>query len=90
MEACGCYCAAGPPPQPHRHQLRPTGLCGFRLGATVVCQNPLGVSLPSVHLDGLLILTNITLGLFKLCFFPLRKINTQHEWEAGSTPTAVW
>lgn len=53
--------------------LSQVSLFDFSAGATALCWNPLFVPLVSVNLDGLLILTNIALGLFKLNFFSLRK-----------------
>lgn len=58
--------------------LSPGTSVGFSLGVTAKCQHPPSVPLVSGNLDALLILTNITLGLFELNFFSLReKTKTQ-------------
>jgi len=58
--------------------LSPGTSVGFSLGVTAKCRHPPSVPLVSGNLDGLLILTDITLGLFELNFFSLReKTKTQ-------------
>lgn len=65
--------AGGLPPD---HRPRPWHPCwvSVSLGVTTVHQNPLCLLWVSVNLEGLLILTDITLGLFTLNFFSLKNV----------------